>query len=53
MAKPHKDYDLARWVTSKFKKEENEKLSAAFEKTKMAIKLIVLEKIDEAMNRFN
>ena len=52
-AKPHKDYDLAKWVTSKFKEEENEKLSAAFEKTKIAIKLIILEKIDEAMNRFN
>lgn len=52
-AKPHPDFDLADWVLSRFAKEEGEQLTPALENAATAIELIVGERMDEAMNRFN
>lgn len=51
--KPHKNYDLAKWVLSTFDETEKEKLNLAFQKTKIATKLIVSGEIEKAMNEFN
>lgn len=51
--KPHPEYDLAAWVLSRFKNDEAEPLKSAAKNACDAIKLIVGEKIDMAMNKFN
>ena len=51
--KPHPEYDLAAWVLSRFKNDEVEPLKSAAKNACDAIKLIVGEKIDTAMNKFN
>jgi len=51
--KPHPKYDLADWVLSSFKKEEQQPMNEAFEKTLSVVELILAEKIDEAMNKYN
>lgn len=51
--KPHPDYDLADWVLSSFKKDEQPLLKAALERACEAVPLILDGKIDEAMNRCN
>ena len=51
--KPHPDYDLADWVLSSFKKDEQHPLKAALERACEAVPLILDGKIDEAMNRCN
>lgn len=51
--KPHKDYDLAKWVLSTFSETEKEKLDSAFEKAKKATELIVSGEVEKAMNEFN
>lgn len=51
--KPHPDYDLAKWVLGKFRKEDTEKLKTAAENTCECIKLMVSGRTDEAMNKFN
>lgn len=51
--KPHPDYDLAKWVLGKFRKEDADKLKSAAENACECIKLMVLGKTDEAMNKFN
>lgn len=51
--KPHPQYDLADWVLSRFKKEEEKPMSEAFDKAVQAIELIVGGEIDKAMNKFN
>lgn len=51
--KPHPDYDLAKWVLGKFRKEDTDKLKSAAENACECIKLIVSGKTDEAMNKFN
>ncbi len=51
--KPHPDYDLADWVLSSFKKDEQPPLKAALERACEAVPLILDGKIDEAMNRCN
>lgn len=51
--KPHLDYDLADWVLSSFKKDEQPPLKAALERACEAVPLILDGKIDEAMNRCN
>lgn len=50
--KPHPDYDLADWVLSSFKTDE-QPLKAALERACEAVPLILDGKIDEAMNRCN
>lgn len=51
--KPHPDYDLAKWVLGKFRKDDAEKFEASAENACECIKLIVSGRIDEAMNKFN
>ena len=51
--KPHPEYDLAAWVLSRFKNDEAQPLKSAAKNACDAIKLIVGEKIDMAMNKFN
>lgn len=51
--KPHPDYDLADWVLSSFKKDEQPPLKAALERACEAVPLILDGQIDEAMNRCN
>ncbi|MDE5569458.1 MAG: aminoacyl-tRNA hydrolase [Ruminococcus sp.] len=51
--KPHPDYDLAKWVLGKFRKEDAEKMKSAAENACECIKLMVSGRTDEAMNKFN
>lgn len=51
--KPHPDYDLAKWVLGKFSKEDSEKMKQSAENACECIKLMVLGKTDEAMNKYN
>lgn len=51
--KPHPAYDLADWVLSKFKKDEQPAMDEAYERAAAAAELIVDGKIDEAMNKFS
>ena len=51
--KPHPAYDLADWVLSKFKKEEQPAMEQAYENAAKAAELIVDGRIDEAMNKFS
>lgn len=52
-AKPHKEYDLAQWVLSRFSESEVKALEPAIENACEAIKLIVSGQTDTAMNRYN
>lgn len=52
-AKPHPDYNLADWVLGHFKKEDGEKLTQCMNNAVQCIELMVQEKINEAMNKFN
>lgn len=51
--KPHPDYDLADWVLSEFKKDEQKALLPALENACKAIELLVNSEIDKAMNLYN
>ena len=51
--KPHPAYDLADWVLSKFKKDEQPAMDEAYENAAKATELIVGGRIDEAMNKFS
>ncbi len=51
--KPHPDYDLAKWVLGKFRKEDADKFKSAAENACECIKLMISGKTEEAMNRFN
>ena len=51
--KPNPDYDLAKWVLSKFKKDEMPDLDTAVKNTCSACELIVKGQIDKAMNNYN
>ena len=52
-AKPHPDYNLADWVLGKFPEGERPAVAEAVDHACAAVELIVGEKMDEAMNRFN
>lgn len=52
-AKPHPAYDLADWVLSKYKKEEQPLMDEAFKKAAKAACLVIAGKVDEAMNRYS
>ena len=52
-AKPHPAYDLADWVLSKFKKDEQTLMDDAFAKAAAAARLIACGQIDEAMERYS
>jgi len=51
--KPHPEYDLADWVLSKFKKDEEAVLSQILKLSAEAAECIVKEGIDNAMNKYN
>lgn len=51
--KPHPDYDLAKWVLGKFGKEDAERMKESAENACECIKLMVQDKTDEAMNKYN
>ena len=51
--KPHPAYDLADWVLSKFKKDEQPAMEQAYDRAAAAAELIVGGRIDEAMNKFS
>lgn len=51
--KPHKDYDLAAWVLSRFGADEEKALREALKSACCAIRLIVSGKFDQAMNEYN
>lgn len=52
-AKPHPAYDLADWVLSKYKKDEQPLMNEAFEKAAKAACLVIAGKIDQAMNQYS
>lgn len=51
--KPHKDYNLADWVLSKFTKEEQPRLEEACAHACECLELMVQGKTDTAMNKYN
>ncbi|MBE6649367.1 MAG: aminoacyl-tRNA hydrolase [Ruminococcaceae bacterium] len=52
-AKPHADYDLADWVLSKFPASDRKKIDSLLPWVEDAVKLIVNDKINDAMNKYN
>lgn len=52
-AKPHKDYNLADWVLSRFTEEEMKLMNEGTDKAVSSLELMVRGKTDEAMNKFN
>lgn len=52
-AKPNPNWDLAAWVLSKFTQAEGEALESAAENACNAIALMVKDRYQEAMNRYN
>lgn len=51
--KPHPEYDLADWVLSEFKKDEEAPLKTALENACAAVELLLDGEIDKAMNLYN
>ena len=51
--KPAPDYDLVDWVLGKFPKADMELLSAKYPDIYSSVELIVMGKIEEAMNKFS
>lgn len=51
--KPNKDYTLADWVISKFKKEEKELLNKGIKLASEAVGLIIKDGLESAMNKYN
>ncbi len=49
--KPHPDYDLAKWVLGKFRKEDTEKMESSAENACGCIKLVESGRTEEAMNK--
>lgn len=51
--KPHPDYDMADWVLSEFKKDEQKVLEPVLENACKALELMLDNQIDKAMNLYN
>ncbi|MBR7085783.1 MAG: aminoacyl-tRNA hydrolase, partial [Oscillospiraceae bacterium] len=51
--KPHKNMNLADWVLSKFTEQELQEMQTACAHAYEALKLMVNEKTDQAMNLYN
>lgn len=51
--KPHADYDLAKWVLSRFSQQEIKDLAPALKQSAHAVECIIQGNIDQAMNQFN
>ncbi len=52
-AKPHPDYDLAKWVLSRFSADELKALDGVLEHAADMASLILSGRMDEAMNVYN
>ena len=52
-AKPHPAYDLADWVLSRYKKDEQPLMDEAFEKAAKAACLVIAGKVDQAMSTYS
>ncbi len=51
--KPNPEYDLASWVLGSFPKEQEPDLKSALENSTKAVRLIVNDEMDRAMNLYN
>ena len=51
--KPNKEYTLADWVISKFKKEEQESLNSGIKLASEAVDSIIKDGLESAMNKYN
>lgn len=51
--KPNPEYDLVNWVLGRFPKEQESDLKSALENSTKALRLIVNDEIDKAMNLYN
>ena len=51
--KPDAGWDLADWVLSHYSKEESAVMKQVYEKIPQVCSLILDDRLDEAMNRFN
>lgn len=51
--KPNPEYDLVNWVLGRFPKEQENDLKTALENSTKALRLIVNDEIDKAMNLYN
>lgn len=51
--KPHPDYDLADWVLGKFDEQDKKQLQPLLDDLLPACELLVEEKLQDAMSRFN
>lgn len=51
--KPNPEYDLASWVLGRFPKELESNLKSALENTTNAVRLMVNDETDKAMNLYN
>lgn len=51
--KPNPEYDLVSWVLGRFPKEQEADLKSALENSTKAVRLIVNDEIDRAMNLYN
>lgn len=51
--KPHPEYDLVNWVLGKFPNEQADDLNKAVSNSVNAVKEIILNGIDSAMNKYN
>lgn len=51
--KPNEKWDLADWVLSKFTAEDRKQLDCAVRDAKDAVKIIISQNIDKAMNEYN
>ncbi len=52
-AKPHPDYDLAKWVLSRFSADELKALDGVLDHAADMASLILSGRMDEAMNVYN
>lgn len=52
-SKPHPDYDLASWVLSRFPENEKKKIDSVMPFVSDACELLINEKINDAMNKYN
>lgn len=51
--KPSPQWDLADWVLSHFKEDDLQRVNEAIKNTYESVKLILSDKINEAMNKYN
>lgn len=51
--KPHPDYDMADWVLSEFKKDEQKALEPALQNACKALELLLDNNTEKAMNLYN